>query len=145
MKKTLFLFILFFIAGCSLGNVELKSTRGNKYTFKNNSVYCFEEPIYLYRFSDLYDYNSVMCEGTAIKKNIAGQRFVHDFKKVECIDMNNKERNQQSFVCTAAKKLGKLNNLSGKRVRKYTEAQMRAKFGCIDPHTYSDIKGWLCE
>ena len=84
-----------------LFGVTLTDTKGNKYKFKNESVTC--------RINNLDD---IYCEGSAIKKDIAGNRYAFDFREELC-----KYRNFSNggfligdhFICDAAKELGKFN------------------------------------
>ena len=95
-KIFLFAFLSFLIVGCdSVGGVNLTNTKGNKYNFKNESVYCEKE----------YD-GWISCEGSAIKRDIAGSRYVVEFGKKLC--KNTSGRIYDDFICSAAKKLGKL-------------------------------------
>ena len=100
MKKLLLLVTLpLTIAGCSFLNAQYEDGRGNKYTFKSNSVSCFEQ------------YNGIKCRGSAIKKNIGGQRFVVNVKSKWCVDNDNGRisNDTYSMLCLAAQKLGKYN------------------------------------
>ena len=97
-KKIFFLaFISFLIVGCdSIGGVNLTDTRGNKYKFKNESVTCEKN-----------SRGSIYCEGSAIKTDIAGKRYVVDFVRTYCQNPS-KTYMPNYFVCSAAKELGKL-------------------------------------
>ena len=103
-KIFLFAFLSFLIVGCdSVGGVNLTDTRGNKYTFKNDSVNCRST-------SDAYP--QTLCEGSAIKKDIAGNRYVTEFAERQCKYTNYSnvvfESIGDSLICNAAKELGKL-------------------------------------
>ena len=97
-KKTfLFAFFSFLIVGCdSIGGTTLTDTRGNKYTFKDVSVTC-DKPFDI----------SLICEGSAIKKDISGKKYVVEFQKQICVSSTGVEKNNGHLVCSAAKKLGK--------------------------------------
>ena len=101
-KIFFFAFISFFIVGCnSIGDVTLTDTKGNKYTFKNESVTCEQAG----------KYGGVFCEGSAIKRDIAGNRYATEFSSEVCIYMTTdglSEEIQDDFICAAAKELGKL-------------------------------------
>ena len=126
---------LFFIGTDSVnsfpfGGVTLTDTRGNKYTFKNESVTCTRES---YR-------GDITCVGSAIKKNIGGSRFVTQFPKTECLDATYLERGflnadflpyeweeierfwygklDESILCSAANQLGKINTLKLKEINR---------------------------
>ena len=95
-KIFLFAFLSLFLIGCdSIGGVNLTDTRGNKYNFKNESVYC----------EKLINGN-IMCEGSAIKTDIAGKRYVVEFESEYCKSRDGKIFNY--FLCSAAKEMGKL-------------------------------------
>ena len=69
-------------------------TKGNKYKFKNESVTCTEA-------DNRYGYYFI-CEGSAIKKDIAGGREVVEFPNTVCY------KDTRLFICIAGKKLGKV-------------------------------------
>ena len=100
MKNTkifLFAFLSFFLVGCDgMGGVTLTDTKGNKYTFKNESITCRKL------------ITSILCEGSAVKKNIAGQRYVVDFERTFCKNISTKKIYSEYFICSAAKEFGKL-------------------------------------
>ena len=120
-------FIPFLIVGCdSGGGVYLTDTRGNKYTFKNESVTCTRERTW-----------DITCVGSAIKKDIGGSRFVTQFPKTECLDANlfkdgflNEDFRREgimrfwygeldeSILCSAANQLGKINPLKVKEINR---------------------------
>ena len=93
-------FIPFLIIGCdSAGGVTLSDTKGNKYTFKNESVTC-----------SATSWGEVYCEGSAIKKNIAGNRYAIDFGKEMCLVETKRgieTYDEDSLLCNAAIELGK--------------------------------------
>ena len=86
------------LTGCGFGNVEVKDRRGNKYTFKPDSVTCFSG-----MFGGIY------CEGSAIKKDIAGRRYVVQLSKKLC---QSPYKNSTAFtepssiICAGARKIG---------------------------------------
>ena len=85
-----------FLVGCDgIGGVTLTDRKGNKYTFKNKSLTCTEA------------YQNIYCEGSAIKKDILGKRYVVDFKEEYCKNLSNGEI-FSDFICSAAKEMGKL-------------------------------------
>ena len=47
------------------------------------------------------------CEGSAIKKDISGKKYVVEFQKQICVSSTGVEKNNGHLVCSAAKKLGK--------------------------------------
>ena len=81
----------------SFGGVTLNDTKGNKYKFKSESVFCTGQID-----SDV----SLICEGSAIKTDIAGRREVIEFPIRVCWGAFTKTYNS-NFICSAAKKLGK--------------------------------------
>ena len=94
-KIFLFAFLSLFLIGCdSIGGVNFTDTRGNKYNFKNESVTCKNEG-YIY------------CEGSAIKKDIAGQKYVVEFARTYCKNPGSTGISDD-FICSAARQLGKL-------------------------------------
>jgi len=100
-NKKIFLFSLLslFLVGCSAGGVTLTDTKGNKYTFKNNSVTC-----------RITESAGTFCEGSAIVKDIAGTRYATNFDEKLCkyySRVSNKIEFTKDFICIAAKKLGK--------------------------------------
>ena len=110
-KKIIFVFSLlslFFIGTDSVnsfpfGGVTLTDTKGNKYTFKKESVTCREGG---------GQFNYIDCEGSAIKKDIAGNRYATEFSEKTCAFTNRYTKQQQLssynyLICTAAQKLGK--------------------------------------
>ena len=128
--KIFFLVLIpFLIIGCdSGGGVYLNDRRGNKYTFKNESVTCTRES---YR-------GDITCVGSAIKKDIGGSRFVTQFPKTECLNANYLRRGfltglsmeweeierfwygelDESILCSAANQLGKINPLKLKEINR---------------------------
>ena len=99
-KIFLFAFLSLFLVGCdSIGGVKLTDTKGNKYIFKNESVTC-----------RINKYGSTYCEGSAIKKDIAGKRYAYDFREEMCKYMTSSRKIEtvDNFICDAAKKLGKI-------------------------------------
>ncbi len=91
-----FAFLSFLIVGCdSIGGVNLTDTKGSKYTFKNGSVTC--ERIF----------ESIYCEGAAIKTDIAGKRYAVDFERRYCKSAVRKKFWGGDILCDAAKELGK--------------------------------------
>ena len=128
-KIFLFAFLSFFLVGCdSIDGVNLTDTKGNKYTFKNESVTCTRES---YR-------GDITCVGSAIKKDIGGSRFVTQFPKTECLNANYLRRGfltglsmeweeierfwygelDESILCSAANQLGKINPLKLKEINR---------------------------
>ena len=120
-KIFLFAFLSLFLVGCdSIGGVNLTDTKGNKYTFKNDSVNC--------RIDDT-NKNSlwrIYCEGSAIKKDISGNRYVVEFSEKECVFQGwelyegtlqrtgNKKLYtyfDRYFICSAANQLGKVDEV----------------------------------
>ena len=112
-KIFLFAFLSFLIVGCdSVGGVNLTDTKGNKYNFKNESVTCtrteFQYNGFLNRSTD--------CEGSGIKKDIAGSRYVVEFNEKWCVTHRKEsggwklvtDYSDNNFICSAAKQLGKL-------------------------------------
>ena len=99
-KIFLFAFLSLFLVGCdSIGGVNFTDTKGNKYTFKNESVTCR-----INKYGDTY------CEGSAIKKDLAGKRYAYDFREKPCKYMTSSRKIEilDHFICDAAKKLGKI-------------------------------------
>ena len=97
-KIFLFAFLSLFLVGCdSIGGVTLNDTKGNKYKFKSESVFCTGQID-----SDV----SLMCEGSAIKTDIAGGREVIEFSSRVCWGAYTKTY-KTNFICSAANKLGK--------------------------------------
>tara|TARA_B100000886_G_C20248098_1_gene417497 strand:+ start:310 stop:615 length:306 start_codon:yes stop_codon:yes gene_type:complete len=97
-KIFLFAFLSLFLVSCDgIGGVTLTDKKGNKYTFRNASVTCEQMGNYIY------------CEGSAVKKNIAGQRYVVDFERKLCkyLDLNKTNTNMY-LICSAAEQQGKL-------------------------------------
>ena len=95
-KIFLFAFLSLFLVSCDgIGGFTLTDTKGNKYTFRNESVYC----------EKLINGN-IMCEGSAIKTDIAGKRYVVEFESEYCKSRDGKIFNY--FLCSAAKEMGKL-------------------------------------
>ena len=131
-KKIFFLaFVSFLIVGCdSIGGVNLTDTRGNKYTFKDESVTCTRD-------SYTYDIN---CVGSAIKKDIGGSRYTTQFPKTTCLNATYLERGylnadvypfaweeierlwygklDESILCSGANQLGKINPLKLKEINR---------------------------
>ena len=94
-KIFLFAFLSLFLVGCdSTGGVNLTDTKGNKYNFKNENVTCENELGY------------IDCEGSAIKKDIAGQKYVVEFARKYCQNPS-KTYMANYLICSAAKELGK--------------------------------------
>tara|TARA_Y100001970_G_scaffold290092_1_gene422545 strand:+ start:1351 stop:1695 length:345 start_codon:yes stop_codon:yes gene_type:complete len=79
------------------GGVTLTDTKGNKYKFKNESVTCTGQID-----SDV----SLICEGSAIKKDIAGGKSVVEFDRM-CWNAFTRRYTSPNFICSAANKLGK--------------------------------------
>ena len=114
-KIFLFAFLSLFLVGCdSIGGVNLTDTRGNKYTFKDESVTCTHE------------WSGIKCEGSAIVKNIGGSRFTTQFSKKTCLGYySNTYANgkyvsfytglEKDVLCQGANKLGKINPLKTKK------------------------------
>ncbi len=120
-NKKIFLlaFIPFLIIGCdSVGGVNLTDTRGNKYTFKNESVTCTADSVW----------GDIDCVGSAIKKDIGGSRFTTQFPETECMSyfMFSKSafgparryytKLKKDVLCQAANQLGKISPLKTKEV-----------------------------
>ena len=126
-KYSFLLFVSFLIVGCdsSFGSVTLKDTKGNKYTFKNESMTC-QSKLYIsnQKFPKKFHEksNSINCESSAIKEDIAGLRYVVSFEKEVCLGRDGKDFSKNvedydrfnrsiirkaKFQCMAAKKLGK--------------------------------------
>ena len=111
-KIFLFAFLSFFLVGCdSTGGVNLTDTRGNKYTFKNESVTCYTNI-----------HGDIKCIGSAIKKDIGGQRFTTQFSEKVCLGYySNTFANgkyvsfytglEKDVLCQAANQLGKISPL----------------------------------
>ena len=95
-KIFLFAFLSLFLVGCdSIDGLNLTDTRGNKYNFKNESVTCEN------------NYDLIYCEGSAIKKDIAGQRYVVEFPRTFCTNLsNNSNWISDDLICSAGKELG---------------------------------------
>ena len=96
-KIFLFAFLSLFLVGCdSIDGLNLTDTRGNKYNFKNENVTCEK------RMSSIY------CEGSAIKKDIAGQRYVVEFPSTWCSSPKSNPNfyKKDKLICSAAKELG---------------------------------------
>ena len=94
-KIFLFAFLSLFLVGCdSIGGLNLTDTRGNKYNFKNESVTC----------ENILDV-MIYCEGSAIKKDIAGQRYVVEFPRTYCANLS-QNWISDDLICSAGKELG---------------------------------------
>ena len=99
-KIFLFAFLSLFLVGCdSIGGVNFTDTKGNKYKFKNESVTC-----------RINKYGESFCEGSAIKKDLAGNRYAYDFPEMPCTYKTSSGKLEfvDFFICDAAKKLGKI-------------------------------------
>ena len=114
MKKLLFVVSLpFLIPGCSFGGVEIKSTNGGKYTFKKDTIQCQQRSekgkLQLSGSQKLYYY--LNCQGTAIEKNMLGQKSVVNFNETSCLRLGNQNKiewiNDTSILCAAAERFGK--------------------------------------
>ena len=118
-KIFLFAFLSLFLVGCdSIGGVNLTDTRGNKYQFKDESVNC---SIKSEIKPDIY------CEGSAIKKNIAGSKFAYSFEEENCVEYKQRyaksywgkpqipyayyAETESTLLCQAAEQLGKITPL----------------------------------
>ena len=91
-----FLGLIFLTRLVSDRGVTLEDTKGNKYTFKNQSLTCLEK----------YQ-GMIHCEGSAIKKDILGKRYVVDFQSEYCKTLRD-GKIFSDLICSAAKKMGKL-------------------------------------
>ena len=95
-KNILICFLSLFLIGCDgIGGVTLTDGKGNKYTFKNQSLTCRQNV-----------YGSIYCEGSAIKKNIAGEKNVVEYASTLCSSRS--YGYYGDFICLAAEELGKL-------------------------------------
>jgi len=122
-KKLLFALVLFFsIASSDIGisqvrsrRVTLKDIYGNNYTFTNDSVFCGPDIGEFYKASGAYDdagedffklfYGVKNCTGSAIKTDIAGNRYAEQFEETPCsTSVNHLFVNH--LLCVAAVKLG---------------------------------------
>ena len=113
---------IYFISEYDIGSFEeekgttVTDGRGNKYLFKENSVSCRDNTLTL-RILDNYSSETLTyCVGSAIKTDIAGQRYVIDFPEALCkssnpdaiMDWNSENRiRPNALTCVAAKKMGK--------------------------------------
>ena len=123
MKKLLVAFVLFFsIAPSDIGIAQIKSRRvtlkdiyGNKYTFTKDSVYCGPDIGEFLKASGAWDdtdtdffefyYGVKNCTGSAIKTDIAGNRYAEQFEETPCsTSVNHLFVNH--LLCVAAVKLG---------------------------------------
>jgi len=100
MKKTFLLALMSFIfAGCSAGSVQVTDLKGNKYTFKPGFVTCRTET-----------WGAIGCQGQAIKKNMAGRRYVVQLRRRVCDDTSGDTNyllmDHDAVVCEGARRLG---------------------------------------
>ena len=92
------------------GNVTLRDIYGNKYTFTKDSVYCGPDIGEFLKASGAWDdtdtdffefyYGVKNCTGSAIKTDIAGNRYAEQFEETACTTSVN------NLLCVAAVKLG---------------------------------------
>ena len=128
-KKLLLAFVLFFCITSSdigiaqikgllelhklkgRGNVTLKDIYGNKYTFTKDSVFCGPDLIETFKasgfwddsdedFIEFYDGEVKNCTGSAIKTDVAGNRYAEQFEETTCSTLIN------NLLCIAAVNLG---------------------------------------
>ena len=85
---------------------QVSDGRGNKYLFKENSVSCRDDKRNL-RITYTY------CMASAIKTDIAGQRYVIDFPEALCWNSENRIR-RNALTCVAARQMGKYQTLMNK-------------------------------
>lgn len=74
------------------GKFKLTDTKGNKYLFKKDTVFCEE--------MDLVKGTSYLCEGSAIKTDVAGYQRAVSFDQAFC------SPKIEWMICTAAQGLG---------------------------------------
>ncbi len=113
MKKLLFVVSLpFVITGCSFGGVEIEGANGGKYTFKKDNIECQQKSekgnLQLDGSQTLYYY--LNCQGTAIEKNLLGQKSVVNFND-DCLFSSNRTNKwekigERKIVCAAAEQFG---------------------------------------
>ena len=100
--------ISFLLFGCSgngrvtFGRVTFEDYDGNKRTFKKENLICktnFRRDIY--------------CEGSLIKKDVAGNRYVINIESTYCRN-EMKDSIYPKLICFAANKFGKLGDFPQK-------------------------------
>ena len=74
------------------GKVKLTDNKGNKYLFKKDTVFCQE--------MDLVKGPSYLCEGSAIKTDVAGYKRAVSFSQEFCSPKIKK------MICSAAQGMG---------------------------------------
>ena len=96
LSKIFILSILYlsFLGGTAeaRGKFKLTDTKGNKYLFKKDTVFCEE--------MDLVKGPSYLCEGSAIKTDVAGNKRAVSFDQAFC------SPKIEWMICTAAQGLG---------------------------------------
>ena len=90
------------LVGCnSVGGLTLSDNKGNKYTFKNESLNCGIRD----------SRREIDCEGSAIKKDILGNKNVVEFPKKLCVYRSGETtytNYDYNFICRAAIDFGKV-------------------------------------
>ena len=107
---------IYFISEYDIGSFEeekgaiVTDRRGNKYEFKNGFISCYE-----YKFES--GGANTYCNASAIKTDIAGQRYVIEFPERWCSTSAKNvvgEPKANSLTCVAARKMGKYRTLMDK-------------------------------
>ena len=107
---------IYFISEYDIGSFEeekgaiVTDRRGNKYEFKNGFISCYE--------TKMFDLGAhTFCNASAIKTDIAGQRYVVEFPERFCTTSVKGQRftlDTNSLTCEAARKMGKYRTLMDK-------------------------------
>ena len=120
---------IYFISEYDIGSFEeekgttVSDGRGNKYLFKENSVSCRDDKRNLRILNSNISETFTYCMGSAIKTDIAGQRYVIDFPEALCkssdpdsrMDWNSENRiRPNALTCVAARQMGKYQTLMNK-------------------------------
>ena len=116
VKNLNFKIILLPLAFFSLGwgwfdeSHTVKSTTGSTFTFKKNNVSCYStttDPSFIGPMQAYATGSYIVCSGSAIKKDISGNRFVQEFKNKYCQGTATLNGNtwspSNSVVCSAAR------------------------------------------